>query len=1219
VFHQPHTRIPFGSKDIHPLKPTPAPTARTAQRGAEDPFHLGHAAETICGGVCAIVVVRINLVHVPQDMRNVHPDRTLTPSIVPNVRRPPRESGLFATQGSSPGLLAARAGRVTTAVLVLTSVVVVAAFLVLSWRGTPKPQTVSVVPPVPDITQLPTVSGGKALNNVGVGEGLFISIADKRDPTRVAGQLLAARSTPLEGKRYQMEEPKVWIYLRDGRTVYFEAQSGRALLPDLAGSRPEDGVIKGNVRGRMFAPTPGGERPDPATATPILTLQTQELTFDMRVGEVRFPGDVTLKGDRVDFAGTGCLLVLTEGEQQLDQLRIERTSKLTIYPEPRTAKPEGTVATAPGVTPNITPPATPNITTPASGMPAPATVDEVMYAITLDDNVTIRKGQRWLMAHRLESFIRLIDNTLPEREAVAGAPLPAPTYSGSARNRGFTVLPAVYSQPADNKANKPADPPRGSSKRNSTKQAGKGGKKAPIDVSQGDEPIELMFDGVLEARMVRQMPEQLRASDAWVRAVGDEKTYITLGDDGQGLVATAAAAWYSTTQRLAGLLGSQEKPAIVSKVGSGAAAGESFEINQRTGLVLAGGQGWLESQRGARNAALTGGLITSGPHGSVGGQPGVAGVPKPAGIEAIQEGAGAVNRLTWSRRAEFNFGLVEGAMTSRLDSAQIEGSVRATAYGEAQAAGGVEGASGAGGLEGEVVAATFAAIDDQSSYLRTLDVRGAAASPSGPAGTATPVGSSEKTGEGSRARAYDGKGSKVEADVISVQFERGVGTQSDPSVVEASGTVVGAQKDARMSAGRVRAQIARVTEGPGTAGVLRATDVLATEDVTFTRGDGVSARSPRLTARPVEQIVILSGPGSTVAQRSTSIGGNTVTMNGLSRTIAVEGAGEFKHVDEQGGRTADASWSRGMTYDDSSGLLTCLGNARAVMATGQSARDTLVAQSVRVAIEKAPAYVAPTDTPNISNDSSVPEQSAPPKPARRVLWALAEGAHGEPGAQVATVEVRRYSLTSPGTLERLMFIEGATIRADNERGRLDVPTPGKLLTLDRSGGGDVQERGPAGELSAKLSSKGTALFTWNESMSFDRTTGEATFLGQGPSAVRLVHQASGGERAELECKVLTAFLDVASAGGTGETLSGEFRSAKATGMVWLRASGRELTADVLEYVAATRVAEASSVPGNLVMVSNPGSAAPTSAASMTWNLSTDSISVRNAQPMTIPR
>lgn len=1027
-------------------------------------------------------------------------------------------------------------GAVTTRALVGASVVVVGAILVLSWRGNANKSRTSTapVPPVPDITQLPVVTGGNAMNNMGVGEGLFISIADKRDPTRVAGQLSATKSTPLEGRRYEMEQPRVWIYLRDGRTVYFEAESGRALLPDLAGARPEDGLIKGKVRGRMFAPTQSGERPDPATAQPILVLQTEELTFDLRVGEVRFPYNVTLTGDRVDFAGSRVLLVLTEGEQRLEQLRVESTQRLVIFPQGRAATGNRNIkstATARVDTPVLTNHAlstSSRAAVVAVSQPAPRSDNESMYSVTMENRVHIRQGARWVRAGNIESLVRLIDNAIPKRDAIPATksgsvgtqPSQTAVVATSSSNNNFVVTPASYAPPAK-----------------------KNGQPAA-------QPIEFTFEGPMEARMLTLVPDQLKASDAWVRAVGDDNTYVTLGDDDGALVASAREAWYSTTLKLAGLVGTAAKPAVLTKKDTGAAAGESFEVNQRTGSVIVNGGGWLESL-----------------------------------------GKAAVNRLAWNSRAEFIFAVVRGEMTSRLDSADIHGSVRGTV-------GTDDPTRPAGELGGENVTANFAAIDDTTSYLHSLVVRG--------------------KNPGVRASANDGKGGNVTADLLSVLFTRGAGTQSDPTHVEATGAVEAKQNNAVLTAANVKATISRITQGPQGESTLRATDVVASNNVMFDRGDGVRARTPRLAAKPVEQTIVLSGPGSEVAQHNTTISGNTVTMNGLARTIAVEGAGEFNHLPQADvtkdgpARTARATWSRAMTFDDGTGILVCDGNARAELATSATTtagagKDTLVAESVKVALEKSTAQ------PEVNNQAV---------PGRRVLYGEANATTGALGTQIASVEVRRYSLTSPDVLERLMFIEGTSIRADNQRGKLDVSSAGKLLTLDRSGGGDVTSPQPEEQnnnnsrVTSQMNAKGTALFVWNESMTFDRASGEAVFLGSGERGVRLVHQSLSGGRAELECKVLTAMLDTTQ---SGEGFTSEFRSARAVGYVWLRAAQREMTADTLEYAAATRTAQADANPGNVVLVTNPGSASPIAASSLTWNLATDSVSVRNAQPMTAPR
>ena len=170
---------------------------------------------------------------------------------------------------------------------------------------------------VPDIKAPPQVQGNNALKNLGSSDRPFLQIADRRDPTRLAGQLEAEKSTPLEGKRYRMEKPRVWIFMRDGRTMHITADSGQALIPDMSAGRPEDGAIEGHVIAKMFAALPGGALPDPVSAEPILTLATELVKFDLRLGEVRFPDLITVVSPRVDFAGRDVLILLNEATQAL--------------------------------------------------------------------------------------------------------------------------------------------------------------------------------------------------------------------------------------------------------------------------------------------------------------------------------------------------------------------------------------------------------------------------------------------------------------------------------------------------------------------------------------------------------------------------------------------------------------------------------------------------------------------------------------------------------------------------------------------------------------------------------------------------------------------------------------------------------------------------------------------------------------------------------------
>lgn len=95
-----------------------------------------------------------------------------------------------------------------------------------------------------------------------VGSGMYVELADKDDPTRRAGLITAESVEPLGPKETSVTQPRVWYYLRDGRTLHVEAAKGRFYFPSgQTNSAPESGNVQGNVVIRVFDPIPGGEPP----------------------------------------------------------------------------------------------------------------------------------------------------------------------------------------------------------------------------------------------------------------------------------------------------------------------------------------------------------------------------------------------------------------------------------------------------------------------------------------------------------------------------------------------------------------------------------------------------------------------------------------------------------------------------------------------------------------------------------------------------------------------------------------------------------------------------------------------------------------------------------------------------------------------------------------------------------------------------------------------
>ncbi len=1006
---------------------------------------------------------------------------------------------------------AARWGLVLAAAAGALAIVVVA----VSYRGTPSKGgglAPSPVSPSPEVVDVPAGRGGKALKNLGQGEDLFVQLADRTDPTRVAGQLTAAKSTPLEGKRYRMEQPRVWSFMRDGRTVYVEADSGQALIPDLTGSRPEDGAIKGRVVAKLFDPTPDGSLPDPETTPALVTLRSDELKFDLRSGEFRFPGAVTLTGAQIDFEGRDVLVLVNEIDQQLELVRIERTTRCVFRPQDADDEPPPPPVAA------TTPPPAP-ATQPATPAPVAKTPKESFYDLAVEGNPRLVQGARELTGERITGAVRLIDNGLRDN-AIAGASLKTQADPASVLLGPKVKIRTAAFRP------KPAQPP--ARPRSESSQA----------------PIELTWGGVMEFKAAKQAPPQLASDDIYLKVTSSTDGGVALRDQEQHVTVRGRMVEYFTTTQAGSIEGTDASPATLEKLGSGRAAARRFDATPATGRVTAQGMGFIEGSMSA-------------------------GVGKKRKAE----------RLTWSKNAEFIFGVDNKRMSSRLERLHLEGDVKAAAADEG------------GGLSAQTLIAQFTRIDAATSFLSRVVATGGS-------------------------KGWDAHGGALEAEELDITLARtGQTSQSQPTSMKASGAVRASQQDAVLTASTVEATLDQLPKEDGRFATV-VVEATAGGDVKFRRDDGVHAFTHLLTTRPDRRQVTLSGPESRVGRGGSAIRGNTITMDGDKGTLAVEGAGEFTHKDPGRPATADApavppteakvSWARAMTFDDASGLVTCEGAAAADLRRGDLERDSLKARKVVVAIGPAPVKDAAQPAAPAADPLKV---AMPDGGDRPLLWALAEGDAADP----AGIELRRFDASNPSTVARLMYLEGASIRADNQAGRLEVASAGKLLTMDR----EKATTAPQGGMSARLGgdTKGTALFGWSGSMTFDRSQGRAMLRDD----VTVTHKAlADGAVTQLRCGHLTADLDVPGPDAKGA--SGSFRAAQAQGSVWLSARDSEMVADALTFDALTSTVHAvSSSDQPAVTLTGRDGASPVTAREIRWNLRDNQVTLTGARPIVAPR
>jgi lipopolysaccharide export system protein LptA len=1001
-----------------------------------------------------------------------------------------------------------RASARTAGLLLSAGILVVFAGVVTFFViRNPQVRSAAVPPPdvAPDPALVPTTSGPTttAASRFGGGSGFQLQIVDKNDPSLVRAELSAARSTPIEGQMYRvaLEEPVIWYFLKDGRTVHARADKGTAYLPDqgAAGTpgRPQDGIMEGNVVARVYEARADGSRPRLDIDEPMLEARTQTVKFDAELGSVEAPERVEVRHAAVDFTGAGVMVLYNDARGRLELLSIARPERLAT--RPRAAGREDRVAVAPRPASARTgAAATPRPTGNGGTTPA-AQAAEVMYHLISEgpgSRVTVTQGERTITSETMEVWARLVNNEL-RPGAIMTSNLPPARAAAPARTPGSTAArEAAAPQPAV------AAP-------------------APSAISDSDEPVVITWTGPLKIVPIAGAPE-LTYNDVLARFTSASDHGVTISDSEGKTTGSGSLLEYGASRRevvLAGRAGAR-----LESQSSGAAEAERFELSLVTGIARVPGAGSLVGRADDRS-------------------------------------------LAWDNQAEFHFRLDDRKEVTEVVTKVIaDGAVRA--------------ADGDSSLSGGALHATLVPVGESDSRLQTLSVIG-------------------------KAQAREEGGGSLAADTLDVSFVPAPGKPSDadPSKVVARGGVRAERDGSVLEASTLDTLIART----GEKNELTATRIDAAE-VVFTDESGTRAEAPRLTADPVARVARLEGPAGSVrvSREGATIEGEDMTFRDVERRLAVAGPGKLTHNSQAKGEepvtAVIATWTESMSFDDLAGTATCIGGAEAVMTRAQGGAIT---QRDRMQAQRVDLWLTPAGAPD-----------APPQD-RTLRRAELTG-----GEKPATVESRRYARPQPGAeaaVEQLMYLESARIDADDEKGTLVTPAPGKFLVLDRRAAADA--RPGQGPLEAG-GGRGTSLFTWTGSMDLNRDRGVVT-LREG---VKLTHQRAGDNvKSELDCEKLTAVIKVdrdAAPGGAADPacgMTGELISAEAEGGVWMRANGRELIADEASYDAVNRVLTARARGSNLVQLFDPGATEPRTSRGLRWDMATDRIDIFNPGTTTSPR
>jgi hypothetical protein len=312
-----------------------------------------------------------------------------------------------------------------------------------------------------------------------------------------------------------------------------------------------------------------------------------------------------------------------------------------------------------------------------------------------------------------------------------------------------------------------------------------------------------------------------------------------------------------------------------------------------------------------------------------------------------------------------------------------------------------------------------------------------------------------------------------------------------------------------------------------------------------------------------------------------------------------------------------ASWSKSMTFNNTTGTAVCVGDASATMTIGDTQRNTLQASTVNLNFTPAPK----------------PGEKAT---QRELISAEAVGELGIDGKPPRPATLERRVFTASGgeqKLQQLIYLEGSRITADQLKRTLDVPVAGKLLVDDRTPEATKPEASPApagasastSPLGGFTSSKGTSLFTWAGSLHLSMIDGKAELKRD----VSLIHQplAVPGQPAPtqttLDCDQLTAFLKTSTATAPSApmaNLDATLERVEATGNVIVKSAGNQVTAYSLEYDTVKQVMEAAGKDGTdqlLATFLDPSRPAPLRARRFIWNQRTGEFRIIEPAPTTI--
>lgn len=1115
------------------------------------------------------------------------------------------------------------AARRSTGLLIAAALALIMAGVVL-WVavGQSGPQKTAALPgDVVDIGKAPeAIAGSTDPNQIQASGSARLQFADKTDASRLGSELAFEKIDPVGPGYYTLTQPRAWVYLKDGRTLYVRADTGRVKMP-VKMQQPESGEFRGHVVLRMFPPANvarGAAVPaiDPDKAEPAIVGVTDSISFDTVLLEITTQDHVTIAARNMLFEGEGLLVRANQVKERIELLKTHgefvrynptvATAQAPASPSKPAVAPTPTAATASAAAPGEAIP--PAKTVAAAPAPAAPIGKEQLYKAVFGDGVTVTQTTRKMKADTLEVFARLINNGLPPNafgvwEDAAPAAKPAegakavaaaPAKAGPATVDGAPV-PVAQAAPAN---------------------------EAAALFVKGDEDLTLRWAGplVLTPIVDSAPPELANGNHFFARFSADKaggQPVVALEDTATKAKGECAKIEYAATSRMLSLLSGPDAPDVkFTADGAFRVKVPNVRVDLGTGIAGVMGAGQLLAIRTPKpegQAAAVGVAETIAPKLPRG---------KPTLLAADQ-----LREISWTDQADFTFRTAGGRISGSLEMAKFEGTVIAH-----------DRTSSISSDSMRVEFAPAPAPGTAPNTLRLMHAEGNVMAIAGPR-TVDPD------------RQQPALDPYMACDKLDVAFmpSKADPNDTDPVRGVATGNVKAASRDAS-----VRARVLETAMARDATNAIVLVDVRARGDVSMERSDGVRAAAEEVWANPVLRNARLAGERVMIGKGPSQIICRDVELDDVKGTMQVIGAGTFEHTQAGGspqlasagdGATSlgasdptrvTATWKRGMLFSNTAGTIDCIGET-VVIAASNLRTQTMRSEKLQLWLTPAPAGTeespgngpsaaagAPPAGGGLAANTPARTEAMPVGPAdpgeRKLLRARAIGASVDrEGAAHATIEVRRYSPAPTAgaerVLEQVLYVEGPTIEADDQTGTISVPSAGRAIVRDqRAAGNSVVLANSSGlPITASGGAKGTSRFTWAESMEFLRSTGTLTMKKD----VELVHLPLGSQQVtRLVAMKMVAKFNMA--GGANNPRSAELVSADASGAVYAESGTQRLMCDAFAYDALRGTAEASAQAGNKVTLFDEKKP-PLVAKRLSWDLVKERVEIMEPAPITAPR